>query len=66
MYEAQQAFFYGLNPSLALASVTSTPAAAAGLGHRIGTLREGKRFRPLSYECLDNFLQVMTLVVALA
>jgi len=35
------AHYYGLNPSLALASVTSTPADALGLGHRVGTIREG-------------------------
>ena len=31
----------GLPPHLALASVTSTPAVAAGLSHRIGLLQEG-------------------------
>ena len=31
----------GLSPQLALASVTSVPASAAGLSHRIGILREG-------------------------
>ncbi|KAF8805276.1 hypothetical protein BYT27DRAFT_7297664 [Phlegmacium glaucopus] len=41
MYEAQQAHYYGLNPALALASVTSTPARAAGMGHRVGTIAEG-------------------------
>ncbi|KAJ7684011.1 carbohydrate esterase family 9 protein [Mycena rosella] len=39
--EAQQAYFYGLPPYLALASITSVPAAAAGLEHRIGSLHEG-------------------------
>ncbi|KAI9064852.1 composite domain of metallo-dependent hydrolase [Trametes sanguinea] len=39
--EAQQAHYYGLQPHLALASVTSVPAAAAGLLHRLGVLREG-------------------------
>ncbi|KAH7908517.1 hypothetical protein BJ138DRAFT_1068672 [Hygrophoropsis aurantiaca] len=39
--EAAQAHYYGLNASLALQSVTSTPAAALGMGHRIGTIREG-------------------------
>ena len=34
MFEAQQAHYYGLNPALALASVTSTPAKAAGMDHR--------------------------------
>jgi imidazolonepropionase-like amidohydrolase len=41
MFEAQQAHYYGLNPALALASVTSTPAKAAGLDHRVGTIAEG-------------------------
>ncbi|KAJ7490396.1 carbohydrate esterase family 9 protein [Mycena galericulata] len=41
LHEAQQAHYYGLPPSLALASITSIPAAAAGLDHRIGSLREG-------------------------
>jgi hypothetical protein len=54
---------YGLNSALALASVTSIPADAAGLGHRIGTLSEGQcvqlqgnspstysRFRNIGYD----------------
>jgi imidazolonepropionase-like amidohydrolase len=41
LYEAQQAHYFGLPSHLALASVTSTPATAAGLSHRIGILREG-------------------------
>ncbi|KAJ7594051.1 hypothetical protein C8J56DRAFT_853905 [Mycena floridula] len=41
IYEAQQAHFYGLHPGLSLASVTSTPAAAAGVGHRVGKLAPG-------------------------
>ncbi|KAH9899532.1 composite domain of metallo-dependent hydrolase [Cubamyces lactineus] len=41
LFEAQQAHYYGLPPPLALVSVTSIPAAAAGLSHRIGILREG-------------------------
>ncbi len=46
LFEAQQAHHYGLNPALALASVTSVPANAAGLGHRIGTIGEGKTAIP--------------------
>jgi len=42
MFEAQQAHYYGLNPALALASVTSTPAKAAGMDHRVGTIAEGQ------------------------
>ncbi|KAJ7735556.1 hypothetical protein DFH07DRAFT_1065042 [Mycena maculata] len=41
IYEAQQAHYYSLNPALALASVTSTPAAALGVGWRVGTLAAG-------------------------
>lgn len=41
LYEAQQAYYYGLPQNLALASVTSQPATAAGLIHRIGILKEG-------------------------
>ncbi|KAJ7452267.1 carbohydrate esterase family 9 protein [Mycena latifolia] len=41
MYEAQQAHYYSLNPGIALASVTSTPAYAMGVGWRIGTLATG-------------------------
>ncbi|PPQ72507.1 hypothetical protein CVT24_004823 [Panaeolus cyanescens] len=41
LFEAQQAHFYGLPPNLALASVTTTPADAAGLGHRVGRISEG-------------------------
>ncbi|KAF8206096.1 hypothetical protein K438DRAFT_1817821 [Mycena galopus ATCC 62051] len=41
MYEAQQAHFYSLNPGLAIAAVTSTPAKALGVGWRVGTIAEG-------------------------
>lgn len=41
LFEAQQAHYYGLHPALALASVTSVPARAAGLSHRVGTIAEG-------------------------
>lgn len=41
IYEAQQAHHFSLPANLALASVTSTPAAIAGLSHRIGVLKEG-------------------------
>ncbi|KAF9488505.1 hypothetical protein BDN71DRAFT_1485080 [Pleurotus eryngii] len=40
LYEAQQAHFYGLNPTKAFESVTMTPAKAAGLGHRLGYVSE--------------------------
>ncbi|KAF5347941.1 hypothetical protein D9756_010123 [Leucocoprinus leucothites] len=38
LYEAQQAHYYGLSTELALASVTTTPAKAAGMSHRVGFL----------------------------
>jgi imidazolonepropionase-like amidohydrolase len=41
LHEAQQAFYYGLNASLALASVTTTPARIAGLDHRVGKVKVG-------------------------
>ncbi|TDL29918.1 hypothetical protein BD410DRAFT_823894 [Rickenella mellea] len=41
LHEAQQAHYFGLAENLALASVTSTPAHAGGLAHRIGVLRVG-------------------------
>ncbi|RDB22990.1 Imidazolonepropionase [Hypsizygus marmoreus] len=41
LYEAQQAHYYGLDAALALASVTSTPAKAAGVDHRIGFITPG-------------------------
>ncbi|KAF8630679.1 hypothetical protein AX15_002823 [Amanita polypyramis BW_CC] len=41
LYEAQRAFFYGLPPNLAITSVTSMPAEAMGMGHRIGYIKQG-------------------------
>ncbi|KIK81164.1 hypothetical protein PAXRUDRAFT_15392 [Paxillus rubicundulus Ve08.2h10] len=41
LFEAQQAYYYGLSESLAIASVTSTPARVLGLDHRVGYLRPG-------------------------
>ena len=41
MFEAQQAHHYGLPDNLALASVTSEPAKAMGLDHRIGYVKAG-------------------------
>ncbi|KAJ7021523.1 carbohydrate esterase family 9 protein [Mycena alexandri] len=41
MYEAQQAYYYGLPENLAIASVTSNPAEVMGMGHRIGYIKEG-------------------------
>jgi imidazolonepropionase-like amidohydrolase len=41
LYEAQEAYHYGLPLELALASVITAPAAVAGLSHRLGVLRPG-------------------------
>ncbi|KAG1855024.1 hypothetical protein F4604DRAFT_1801268 [Suillus subluteus] len=41
LHEAAQAHYYGLDPALALLSVTYTPAIAMGMGHRIGMLKPG-------------------------
>ncbi|KAH9853225.1 carbohydrate esterase family 9 protein [Lenzites betulinus] len=41
LYEAQQAYYYGLPHNLALSAVTATPATVLGLDHRIGFLKEG-------------------------
>ncbi|OBZ68134.1 hypothetical protein A0H81_11870 [Grifola frondosa] len=41
LYEAQQAFVYGLPENLAIAAVTSTPAEIMGMSHRIGYVKEG-------------------------
>lgn len=41
LYEAQQAYYYGLPENLALASVTSNAAEILGMGHRIGYVKEG-------------------------
>lgn len=40
LFEAQQAHYYGLQTNRALASVTSTPAQAMGMDHRIGFISE--------------------------
>ena len=44
LFEAQQAFYYGLPEHLALASVISTPATVLGLDHRIGFIKTGTKF----------------------
>lgn len=41
LYEAQQAYVYGLPDNLAIAAVTSTPAEIMGMGHRVGYVKEG-------------------------
>lgn len=51
MYEAQQAYLYGLAENLAIASVTSTPAGIMGMDHRIGYIRKGKSEFASRVEC---------------
>ncbi|KAH9898533.1 carbohydrate esterase family 9 protein [Cubamyces lactineus] len=41
LYEAQQAYYYGLPHNVALAAVTTTPARVMGQDHRIGYVSEG-------------------------
>ncbi|KAH9045482.1 hypothetical protein EDB85DRAFT_35113 [Lactarius pseudohatsudake] len=41
LYEAQEAYHYGLPLELALSSVTTAPATVAGLSHRLGSLSPG-------------------------
>ncbi|PFH48493.1 hypothetical protein AMATHDRAFT_5747 [Amanita thiersii Skay4041] len=41
LFEAQQAHYYGLSAALALSAVTTVPAKAAGMDHRIGVIAEG-------------------------
>ncbi|KAJ7678491.1 carbohydrate esterase family 9 protein [Mycena rosella] len=41
LYEAQQAYFYGLPENLAIASITSNSASVMGMAHRIGYIKEG-------------------------
>lgn len=43
LHEAAQAHYYGLDPALALLSVTHTPAMAMGMDHRVGMLKPGTR-----------------------
>ena len=40
--EAAKAYHYGLEQQAALAAITSEPAKAAGLFHRVGSLEIGK------------------------
>ncbi|KAJ8496327.1 hypothetical protein ONZ45_g12505 [Pleurotus djamor] len=41
LYEAQQAYFYGMPENSALAAVITTSAEAVGMGHRLGYIRQG-------------------------
>lgn len=41
IFEAAKAVHYGLNPSLAIKAVTSSPAKLMGQDHRIGYIRKG-------------------------
>ena len=54
IYEAQQAHYYGLPPSKALSSVTSTPATVLGYDHRIGFLKLGYDAGPVYHHSFFN------------
>jgi hypothetical protein len=54
LYEAQQAYFYGLDPDLALAAVTTTPAELQGFGHRLGYVKAGQRSFVGTAEVIDD------------
>ena len=41
IFEAQQAYYYGLPQNLALASVTTNSAKTMGMDHRIGYVKKG-------------------------
>jgi hypothetical protein len=58
LFEAQQAFFYGLPHNLALASVTSTPATVLGYDHRIGYIKLGMVLYNLKNSTLINACNV--------
>ncbi|KAF7723426.1 hypothetical protein EC973_002025 [Apophysomyces ossiformis] len=42
IHEAQKAYHYGYDEHLSLAAMTSVPANALGLGHRLGSIEVGK------------------------
>lgn len=71
LYEAQQAYFYGLPAHQAIASVTSTPSLLLGLDHRIGFVKagvvlmilcikpEGNNLSPLGWDAGGFYRNVM-------
>ncbi|KAI7851769.1 hypothetical protein BDC45DRAFT_571641 [Circinella umbellata] len=42
LYESQKAYHYGFDEHKALAALTTVPANALGLGHRVGSIEPGK------------------------
>jgi len=62
MFEAQQAYFYGLPDNLAIASVTSNAAETLGLGHRLGYIWEGMTIAIRSLGICSKILKVGTQV----
>ena len=58
LFDAQQAHFYGLPHNLAIASVTSTPAAVLGYDHRIGYIKLGIVLNSLKISTLINVCNI--------
>lgn len=60
LYEAAQAFYYGLPAGPALASVITTPADVAGFGHRLGRVKIGYDAGTYMYLhfCLDSYVDI--------
>ncbi|KAK4517463.1 uncharacterized protein ATC70_000800 [Mucor velutinosus] len=63
MFEAAKATHYGLPPQEALRAVTSTPANAMGLGHRIGSLKVGYDADIVIWDCEPLALAAVPLQV---
>jgi imidazolonepropionase-like amidohydrolase len=53
LFEAQQAYYYGLPWNIALASVTSTSADVLGYGHRIGYIKRGMPYHVAHLRVMD-------------
>ncbi|KAG6845921.1 hypothetical protein H0H87_000727 [Tephrocybe sp. NHM501043] len=63
LYEAQQAYYYGLPENLAIASVTSTAAEVMGIDHRTGYIKKGESFATgVSVSAADTIVQEWMLV----
>ncbi|KAI0692924.1 composite domain of metallo-dependent hydrolase [Cerioporus squamosus] len=63
VYEAQQAFYYGLPHNVALASVTSTPAELLGQDHRIGYVKKAPIISPFAMRVAHSALTSTDIVL---